>query len=306
VKRVGVALALGMLTACTAPIWRAVDQGDLAQVERLLGAGSDPNYSPPNHGTLLMLAAERGRADIARLLIDRAPWSMPDVRATRPRPCNMPRSRVISSSQSAARTRCGSFQVGGRHRTALMYAKDGGFRERRCCLPRRKRCSSRAHRLPPCASPSRKGELPPLRGSALVMEIKNGRARSLRSWHPWPPRSSWPGWMRSRGLRTVTPEDLPAHALGGETKGRLAAMTSSAWLKWAGRWAPISLSTADRHHRQPVQSELTAIDSKRSLAVGRVSVMVAANEDTLAGSIPNAVASLVAKIARTQENATRP
>ena len=63
-KRVGVGLAVGLLTACAAPIWQAVEKGDAQEVERLLGAGGDPNYSLPNSqgSTVLMLAAERGRA----------------------------------------------------------------------------------------------------------------------------------------------------------------------------------------------------------------------------------------------------
>jgi len=308
VKRVGLGLALGALTACTAPIWRAVDKGDLAQVERLLDAGSDPNYNPPNFGgsTLLMLAAEQGHAEIARLLIERG--ALVDTQ----REGNKATALVYAATRGhlevvkvLLKHGANPFKVGVDNRTARMYAQDVGFREAALLLAQAEAVLQPGASPPASASlPVATEKLPPLRGSALVMEVKGvgvvpAHVPSVAT------KILLARLDDVEGLRTVTPEDLQIMLSVEKQKDALGCDDVKCMAEVGG-----ALGTDFVIYGQiavmgsQYNLSLTAIDSQRSTALGRVSVLVAANEDALAESIPNAVASLVVKIARSQETST--
>ncbi|OGQ89389.1 MAG: hypothetical protein A2289_23280 [Deltaproteobacteria bacterium RIFOXYA12_FULL_58_15] len=309
-KRVWVGLAVGLLTACTAPIWRAVDQGDLAQVERLLSAGGDPNYSPAASGgsTLLMLAAERGRADIARLLIDRGAV----VDARREGNKNTALHHAVGAGHLTVikvllEHGADPFKVGVDNRTARMYAQDAGFREATLLLAQAEAVLQEG--APPLASaslPVAREKLPPLRGSALVMEIKTVGSVSAQL------ASVATKILLARldeveGFSTVTPEDLQLMLSVEKQKDALGCNDVKCMAEVGGALgADFVVYGQIAVVGSQYNLSLTAIDSKRSLAVGRVSVLVAANEDALAASVPNAVASLIAKVARSQVDAGGP
>lgn len=102
-----------------------------------------------------------------------------------------------------------------------------------------------------------------------------------------------------KGLRTVSPEDVQLMLSVEKQKDAMGCDDVRCMAEIGG-----ALGTDIVIYGQigvvgtQYSLSLTAIDSKRTLAVGRVSALVDASEDTLIKSVPGAVASLLAKIAR--------
>ena len=239
------------------PLMNAAENGDVESAKRLLDQGADVNeHVTALKWTALHVAAWKGQAEVARLLIRRGA----DVDA------------VTGANQTALQLA----RVYGKENVAAVILAETG----------------RATKTPvPEKALS-------LHASALVMELKAVGAV--------------PGHVPSLvtkillaklddvvGLRTVSPEDIQLMLSVEKQKDALGCDDVKCIAEIGGALGvDLVISGQIGIMGSQYNLNLTAIDAKRSLVVARVSVQVASTEDALTQSVPAAVASLLAKIAR--------
>ena len=277
-----VMLATLLSTACAAPLIAAVEKGDVEKTRQLLDQGADVGQTTYglNRWTPLHVAAWKGHAEVARLLIHRG--------------ANINAKGYQGFTPLLVAQRYSHQDV----IAVILEETDHAARALRLAAPTQ----------PPDAAEQNSSSQEPvsLHVSALVMELK--AIGAVPTHVPFlVTRILLSELDDVEGLRTVSPDDIQLMLSVEKQKDALGCDDVKCIAETGGALGvDLVISGEIGIMGSQYNLSLTAIDSKRSMAVGRVSVLVAANEDALADSIPSAVASLVAKIARSQEDATRP
>jgi hypothetical protein len=265
-QRVVWVAAVAAMTGCVSPLRQAIEKDDAAAAEKLLAGGVNPNEADTRGFRPLHVAAALGRADMVVLLLK-----------------NGADPRLGNRSNKTPRTL--AQQYGYSKIVDLLSAAEGNP------VPDRQLAGA-------AASPPSPARLPSVRGSALVMELKPvgdvpAHLPSVVT------RLVLAGLDDADGLRTVSPEDIQLmlsvekqkDAMGCDEVRCIAELGGALGTDYV-IYGQIGLAGTQYN------LTLTAIDAKRSLAVARVSNLVAGTEDALMQNVPAAVSSLLAKIAR--------
>jgi hypothetical protein len=254
------------MTGCVSPLRQAIEKDDVATAQKLLAGGVNPNEADTRGFRPLHVAAILGRADMVVLLLKNGADPKLGNRSDKT-------PRMVAQANGYSRI------------VDLLSAAEGN--------PVTDRQLAGAPPAPP--SPEKP---PSLRGSALVMELKSvgdvpAHLPSVVT------RLVLARLDDADGLRTVSPEDLQLLLSVEKQKDAMGCDEAKCIAELGG-----ALGTDYVIHGQiglagtQYNLTLTAIDTKRSVAVARVSNLVAGTEDALMQNVPAAVSSLLAKIAR--------
>jgi len=293
-------------TACMPPLWDAIAKGNADEARSLISSGADLQFRNTVGTTLLHIAAGFSPPEIVTLLIEKGA----DVNATNNGSYTPLHSAVIHGQEKnvVLLLRSGAdlgIVAGGK--TARMMAQEKGYAGIVKILDEAEKSSSKgvaatAKDLPP-PRPQRPA---PLNGSALVMELK--RVGAVPDHVPSLVTKMILSELDNvEGLKTVSPDDLQLLLSVEKQKDALGCDDVKCIAELGGALGSDFVIYGEIGIMGTKYNlNLTVIDTKRSQAAARVSVLVAATEDALAQSISPTVASLLAKIARDQHGARAP
>jgi hypothetical protein len=293
-----VAAAGVAMSGCATGLCSAAERGDVMEARRLLDQGAKTEQSCLLGATPLHYATHYKRADVATLLLARganvnAATTLGDT------PLHWAAGEGDLKMVALLLKAGADPTIVARGYTPAMRAEQGDYTAIAKLLHEAEGKSVGDTQPEPGTVP-----LPPpvkpaaLHASVLVMELK--RVGAVPAQMP----SVITDLLLARlddveGLRTVSPQDLQLmlsvekqrDALGCDDVRCIAEVGGALGTDFV-IYGEIGLAGSQ------YDLTLTAIDAKHSLAVARVSSLVAANEDALVQSVPGAVASLLNKMER--------
>ena len=291
-------------TGCYTPLCSAISNGNLKEAQKLLSAGAKVDETCALGQTPLFLAAGDKTPDAAALLIaGGANVNVAD--SSGQTPLHIAAGWGTEATVAVLLKAGADISAAGPGYTPRQRAEQKDNSGAAALL----REAEQAHaqgllgKAPPAALSSQAPleRIPPLHATTLVMELK-----ALGTVTPNLANQVTKLVLAKlddvEGLKTVSPEDVQLMLSVERQKDALGCDDVKCMAEIGG-----ALGTDYVIYGQVglVGSQynltLTAIDAKRSMAAGRVSSLVSATEDALVQAVPAAVASLLAKIARSRE-----